>query len=232
MVALAAAGSLYAQPTASMTLTSHGSDLMDGVYVDPYYATVNGVANTLVICDDYLDSVYVGESWTANVYNYSNTSQTQNTTNWKLSAAKQTQDYDEAAYLSTLLLTAFQSGTPVQQGEITFAIWGVFDPNAIPSLTSWWAPYGAKAQSYLNAAASQKYTPNEYGNVQIYSPNLSDKITCVGGPCKTPTPQEFLVVGPAIQTPEAPAPVILAFDLLAVFAVIFLVRRRGARSTN
>jgi len=40
-----------------VTLTSAGGSVYDGIYVSPYYATVNGVANTPVVCDDFGDKV-------------------------------------------------------------------------------------------------------------------------------------------------------------------------------
>jgi hypothetical protein len=219
--ALLGASGLSAQ-TASMYLTSAGTDIMDGVYVDPYYATVNGVANTLVICDDYADNSFVGEAWTANIYNSSQLSETRNTEKWDLTPAQQTQDYNEAAYLSLELMSAFASGDKLAQGEITFAIWGVFDPTAIPSLTAWNSADGLAAQGYLNGAEAQTYTVNEFPQVGIYSPNLSDSITCNGGTCLTAPPQEFLIVHAA----EAPAPVVLGFDLVSALCVAFMLRRR------
>lgn len=221
---LASASGLLAQQTATMTLTSAGNNVMDGVYVDPYYATVNGV-QTWVICDDYADDSYLNESWTANIYNYSNLGNTRNTTKWNLTATQQTQDYDEAAYLTAGLLKAFESNNTIAVGEITFALWGVFDSAAITSLTAWNSSYGAAAQNYLTQAKKQTYTTGEFSNVLVYSPNMSDPITCSGGPCPTKPPQEFLVV----QTPEAPALVVLAFDLLALVTVAFLLRRRILR---
>lgn len=219
---LVCGGGVYAQ-TASMTLTSPGINIMDGVYVDPYYATVDGVPNTLVICDDYADDTYQNESWTANVYGISNVAQTMNTINWDLTAAQQAQKYNEAAYLTTELLAAFQSNNTIAAGELSFAVWGVFDPTAIPSLTAWSSKYGSAAQSYLSAAEAQTYTPGEFSNVLVYSPNTSDPITCPTGDTCGPTapPQEFLVV----RTPEPPVPFVWMFDLLALGAVAFLWRR-------
>jgi len=225
---LCCGGGAYAQ-TASMTLASPGINIMDGVYVDPYYATING-ATTLVICDDYADDTYQNESWTANLYDISNVAQTRNTTKWALTAAQQLQEYNEAAYLSTELMGAFQSNNTIAAGELSFAVWGVFDPAAIPSLTNWNSTYGAAAQAYLNAAQTQTYTPGEFSNVQIYSPNTSDPITCpAGDTCgATAPPQEFLVV----HTPEPPTPFVLGFDLLAVVASAFVWRRYLVRRTS
>ncbi|HSS96512.1 MAG TPA: hypothetical protein VLK33_05770, partial [Terriglobales bacterium] len=40
----------------NVTLTSAGSNVADGIFVSPYYATVNGVTNTKVVCDDFADN--------------------------------------------------------------------------------------------------------------------------------------------------------------------------------
>ena len=48
--------------SSSLTMTGAGNNVMDGVYVGPYYATVNGAANTPVICDDFADETYIGSS--------------------------------------------------------------------------------------------------------------------------------------------------------------------------
>lgn len=225
---LGCGGGVYAQ-TASMTLTSPGINIMDGVYVNPYYATINGVS-TLVICDDYTDDTYQNESWTANVYDISNVAQTRNTTKWGLTAAQQAQQYNEAAYLSTELLEAFQSNNTIAAGELGFAVWGVFDPTAITSLSGWNPIYGDAAQKYLYAAQTQTYTPGEFSNVLVYSPNTSNPITCPAGDTCGPTapPQEFLVV----HTPEPPVPFVWAFDLLAVVLGAFLWRRHLVRSAS
>src|ERR1700689_2418331 len=62
----AVAGAGYATAQSTFTLTGVGSNIvLDGIYISPYTATINGV-QTAVICDDFKDEVYVGESWMAN----------------------------------------------------------------------------------------------------------------------------------------------------------------------
>ncbi len=101
----------------SMTLTSAGNIVMAGVYVGPYTATVNGVTTT-VICDDFADETYLGESWTASSTTFSSLGSTLNTQKWNLSGSQQTQLYNEAAWLVTQLLAATN---PTTIGEIQFA---------------------------------------------------------------------------------------------------------------
>jgi len=211
----------FAQQTASMTLTSGGTNVLDGVYVDTYTVSINGVS-TQVICDDYRDDSYIGESWTANVANFSNLSGTQNTTEWGL-GAKATQDYNEAAWLTLQMLSTTNKMTA---GEIQFAIWGVFDPSAIPNLTSYNSNDGAAAQRWLNNAASQTWTQNEFSQFSVYSANTSDPITCNGGPCPNSPPQEFLAVA------ESPFVITLGADLLGLALAALIFRRRLVRAIS
>ena len=70
-VALSIAPCAFGQGQVNINLTGAGNNVMDGVYVGPYTATVNG-SSTQIICDDFSDESYVGESWTANVTTLSN----------------------------------------------------------------------------------------------------------------------------------------------------------------
>ena len=55
-----------ADSVASMQLTGAGSNVDFGVHIGPYTAIINGVS-TLVICDDFSDATYIGETWKADV---------------------------------------------------------------------------------------------------------------------------------------------------------------------
>jgi hypothetical protein len=46
-------------------------------------------------------------------------------------------------------------------------------------------------QAWLNSAAAQQFTAGEFSNFFLYTPNLTDPITCNGGACPTAPPQEF-----------------------------------------
>ena len=63
---------LLLQPAAmadTMQLTSPPSDpswIWNGrVYISPYQAKIDGAAPVNVICDDFFDDTWLGESWTA-----------------------------------------------------------------------------------------------------------------------------------------------------------------------
>src|SRR5271167_2890295 len=81
----------------NLTLTGAGNNVMGGVYVGPYYATVNGVANTPVICDDFGDDSVVGHSWNYTPNNFS----TLVSALW----GNQTQNYEAAAWLTLQMLS-------------------------------------------------------------------------------------------------------------------------------
>src|SRR5262249_46017591 len=77
--------------------------------------------------------------------------------------------YNEAAWLSLQLLT---TSDPTTRAAISFAIWGVFVPQAITD-------YGPAAQTWLNSATA--HTHDTFSNVFIYTPDTSYPITCAGG---------------------------------------------------
>jgi hypothetical protein len=113
----------------SVTLTAPGpGPSYDGIYVSPYYATVGGVANTPVVCDDFGDESTLS-TWTATVTPFSGSSAPTNTS-WSLAGKTLTQ-YDAVAWLTLQVLQQTSGST----GQIidTFANWAVFDPSGVAS---------------------------------------------------------------------------------------------------
>lgn len=225
---------------ATMQLTSAGTNIVGGVYVDPYFATINGVANQLVICDDFVDDTYLNESWTADVTQVSNLTST-SPVKWTTGAAAnpsvaglaggldETHAYIVAAILATEILQAYNAHDTTAAGEYTFALWGLFDSSAFS--------YNAGATFNMNNAktdlsnaitAANGKALSDYAGVTIYTPDQNYAITCPGGngSCNTTPPQEFLTV----RTPEASAPVLLALDLSVLVGLTMLLRRRAIAS--
>jgi hypothetical protein len=179
----------FAQGSAGITVTSPGNNVMNGVYVGPYNATVNGVS-TQVICDDFPDETYPNESWTANVTTISNLSGTK----WGNNKAL----YDEAAYFAVQMMGLESSPQQNAQtiGYLSYVIWSLFDASDVKN---WLYSQGQQGintwkaiQSYLASAGNYaNFTPP--ANFFIWTPNTGDPITCSGGPCPTPgPPQEFI----------------------------------------
>jgi hypothetical protein len=191
--------------TASMLLTGAGDNgALGGVYVGPYTATIDGVS-TSVICDDYDDESYIGETWTANVTTPSSLAGTK----WA-DLGNSTNLYEEAAWLSIGLLSA----GPGQAGDIQFAIWTLFDANALNALSG---ADQANVWCWIDAAEAQIFWSGEFANVLIYTANITDPIRCDGNYCANTPPQEFIVA-----TPE-PGELFLA--LTGLLAVAVAVRR-------
>jgi hypothetical protein len=226
------ASSVLAQTTASFTLTSPGNNALGGVYVDPYTANINGVSTT-VICDDWVDESYVGESWTAYVNTLqplSNGSEVKWGNNQPL--------YDQVAWLSTKLLSSSscpKGGSCDPAGDISYAIWQLTycsvsanNCNAATSVTG--TPFAnldsadlANAQWWLGQAESQSFTSGEFSNFLVYTPD-GPATSCPGGlsDCPDQPPQEFLVV----TTPESSVTILLSADLLGLLGLAVVFRRR------
>ena len=124
---------------ANFQLTSAGNNIvLDGVYISPYTALIDGVPTT-VICDDFADDVSVGETWQATVSTVANLSPN---VKWATnsdpalqpySATTEQNLYNQAAWLSGQLLA---TSNPTQMGEISYAIWAVFDPTGVQNWLS------------------------------------------------------------------------------------------------
>lgn len=203
-----------------ITLTGAGAgNVLDGVYTSPYTGTVGGAANTPVICDDFADDSYIGESWSATV---STVASLAGDVKWASETNAQ-QNYEIAAWLAEDLLST--SNTTATE-DISFAIWLALDPNVATYLSSDPGTLSA-AEGWIstaeNAIVTQDLTAADFSNVLVYTPVAGTAVNCNGGPCPANSPQEFLVV-----TPEPGSFFLLLLGLLAVAG--FTCRRRSAPS--
>jgi hypothetical protein len=173
---LCLASSAFAN-SGSLTLTSAGNNVMQGVYVGPYYATVNGVANTAVICDDFADDSVIGHSWNFNTNNFS----TLGSALW----GNQTQNYEAAAWLTVQMLSLNGNpGNATQVGYLSYAIWSLFDKNALNGLST--TQLGGV--NYWLGKVPLNLTTSQFSNFVILTPQGCTPGTCPG--------QEFLQVMP------------------------------------
>ena len=211
----------FADPTVTMKLIAPpDGPSMAGVYTSPYTALINGV-QTLVICDDYLTDVSVNTpAWQATVTNLADLQgESAPSTAVKFdttaTATQQLQDYVAVAYLAQKLMTIDQSTTAGQilAGEYSFAIWGVFDPPALSTLTgSTKSVASGLLSTALGIAASQNLNDlSAYANVTIYTP------------VPTGASQEYLTV----RMVEPSFIILMLVDLLAVFGLVCFLRKRG-----
>ena len=165
--------------SSSLTMTGAGSNVMGGVYVGPYYATVNGVANTMVICDDFADDSVIGHSWNFTANNFS----TLGSALW----GNQTKNYETAAWLTLQMLSLNSNpSNATQVGYLSFAIWSLFDKSALSGLNS---TQLAGVNSWLGKVPSN-LTPGQFANFVLLTPQ-----GCTNGPGSCPG-QEFFQVMP------------------------------------
>ncbi|HVA65230.1 MAG TPA: PEP-CTERM sorting domain-containing protein [Terriglobales bacterium] len=180
-VALAVFGltALAAANTVPVTFTSTTSGLGgpgQGVYYYPYQLIVNGSSVT-VACDDYADTVHLGESWLASVNTFADLSHTLffNSAGVGL--------YQQAAWLYSQFLPT----PPLQDNvnaAINFAMWDLFDGSAPGFNTS--NPTSTTSSKYwLNLAATQNLSGFDFSQFVIYTP-------VSGWPSNDGRPQEYI----------------------------------------
>jgi hypothetical protein len=250
----------------SMTLTGVGLDgVMGGVYTSPYSVTAGGTP-MLLICDDFTFNIpTVPYSWTAQTTSLTSLQgETTPSTSVKFgetssqktpelqpgtctagnTACAQTQvfDYATASVLAAELL-ALPSYNNEEAGDLSYAIWGIFDPTllsnnptsgegslsqtgTVPGLTAAQDSTGdlGAAKYYLSQAQAVVNADTKNGTINLGALPQLTIYTAVG----TPDSQEFL----GITMAEPSYPAVLALDLLAVAGLILAFRRRIAGMVN
>ena len=188
----------FADDPVNLTLVNGGPYTMDGVYVGPYNFTQNGQSAQL-ICDDFKDEVYPGESWTATVTSVSSinnnttglmfSGQTAGGLNLLGATGSFVQGYEAMAYLAGQMLAI--SGNPqnaTQVGYLAYAIWAIFEGGNVKSYlgnTAAWQTVEALAAGALQYVENPKnhVTAASFAGWELLTP------TCTpGGQC----PQEYL----------------------------------------
>lgn len=217
LATLSLASSAFAGPV-SFKLTGVGSHaVMGGVYTSPYNATIDGVP-VLAICDDFNTHSYIGQTFNAvvtNVASLQGESTASNAVKFDHNdAAKQQTDYATAAYLAIQLLGIDQSTAAgkTSAGLYSFALWSIFTPTALNSLSG---QNLTDATAIRDNALAMNWTPGAFGNVDIYTPSPDQGAS-----------QEFIVV----RTDEPGAVALLGFNILAVFSLVFFLRKRLIRA--
>lgn len=213
----------------SLKITGPGyggsGNVMSGVYVNPYdaqYTSSTGqVSNIQVFCDDYYASVTLNQTWNVITTNFDDLAANITSTRWGNpslsgyvgSAAQALNLYRQAAWLAEKLLA--ESNKTVQ-GQISFALWGLFTPNALNTLST---TNKTAALSWISAAntASASFTAEQFSKFVLYTPTP----LVVGS-----SPQEFI----AIRTPEPGAVTIWLLNVAGLAGAILFLRRRTVLS--
>jgi hypothetical protein len=203
-----------------------------GVYTSPYGISVNGGSQVPLICDDFTTNISFGESWSAIPTTFAalqaGTNPTPGTP--KFTPAPEIQDYAVTAVLAAELMSLPDLDT-VAAGEISFALWDVFDPTLLTSTSN--SEGGSITSGQLTAA--QGYlagaellvdgATNASGVVTLSEISIGGR-SIQGETIYTPDPkgaaQEFIMVSMA----EPSYPLVLAGDLLAIVGLIVVLRRR------
>ena len=138
---------------ASVTLMDvANSQNRDGFYAGFYTLKVNG-QGILAMCDDFTTNTTPGQSWTANIYSYSDINS---------GAGKFGPNpvlYSQAGYL----FSQAQSADYTNQADINNAIWKIMDPGVTLA--------NANATTYYNTATSGAYdTFNWSAYMQVITP--------------------------------------------------------------
>jgi len=220
--------------TVSLTLDNGGPYTMDGVYVGPYNFTEtqnNSSKSAQLICDDFKDEVYPGESWTAKVTSFSSINSNStglmfyNSTAGSSSifgiAGNFVQGYEAMAYLATQMLPlASNPSNATTVGYMAYAIWAIFEPSTVKAWLSSdstaWAQVVTYVQNALKFVESNNVSPSYFAGWEILTP-----ITCTSS--QSCPPQEYFQ-----YVPEGGAA--LAYLLMAgvsCYAAMLLRRRRA-----
>lgn len=215
--------------TDMLTLENAGANyVMGGVYTSPYGISINGGSPVQLICDDFTTDISVGQTWTATVTTFAAIEAGTNPLGTPKFTPVDIQNYATVAVLAAELMSLTNLAS-AQAGEISYALWDLFDPTLLTSTTN---PYGtitsgelSAAQAYLTGAQELVAGATTAGIVNLSQISI-DGNSIEGMTIYTPNPksaaQEFITVNVA----EPPSLAVFGLDLLGLGGLMLFARRR------
>jgi PEP-CTERM motif len=178
----------------SVTLTGAGPANQGGVYVYPYTLNIDG-STYAAICDDYNHEVYIGENWTANIYNFSQYHSAR-------FGSQGLQNYEEAAWL----LSQIPSAGASEIGDINFAVWSIFTSGVPVQPKTNTVDGSAYWLTAATTAANNNFYGMNFSNYRIVTPTDSG----------TGSAQEYLIA----TAPEPSSLLMLGSGLIGIAGVV------------
>jgi hypothetical protein len=228
---------IWAQSTDTLQLVGVGpGNQMGGVYTSPYQVSVDGTTVPL-ICDDFTTDISIGQTWTAIPTTFAAIQAGTNPGGTPKFTTSEIQSYATIAVLAAELLTLPDNSSYSEQlGEISYALWGVFDTVLLNSTSN---PYGSisgtelsAAQGYLAGAQTLVAGATSNGVIDLSKISIGGS-SIQGMTIYTPDPktssQEFVTVSMDEPTSLATFAVYLA---LGGCGLVFLKRRVAANSNR
>lgn len=159
----------------STTWANNSGDYGAGLYG----GVINGSTSPGIICDDFNDDIYSGESWQANAYNASQLTQTDPSTGLPylddtLFGSKiGFTGYAEMAMLVSMMFngsTSFNGVTGITQAELASAIWDIGLGGGLQGLDGKTVKLIAALQLYFSTNSATAFL-NSMTNLWILTPN-------------------------------------------------------------
>jgi hypothetical protein len=172
-------------------------------YVSPYYGTMNGQTVTL-FCDDIINEVTFGQTWSANVTNLATAVNTNNfsQTRYGSVTGSAVLGNPAMAYEEVAWLTMQFASNPGDLVNLQYALWDIMNP-------------GARGNGNLDVQNWLTMASLNYGTINLSNFEI---VTNCGPLTLTGQVQEFIV-----QTPEPGTLALLICGMLA--ACVGLLRR-------